>query len=133
MTTTTRLLILGTDDTVRPLESSGLEDLQGAVGGYIEFVQLDDRIGLYCNEEAKLSDPPLEPNLLASAIVQGFHPTFLQHDYIAGPAVLIGIANAKGVYDGDTHSVPEAAEELVNAAGAVVREMRARAAQRASE
>lgn len=72
------------------------------VGGWIEHVTLDGRqIGLYMNEEAKLLDPPLPVNGVATALYRrsrGYHgdtpvPAGMT---IEGPVVLVGGPNDEG-------------------------------------
>lgn len=55
-----------------------LDDLQATVGGYIEHVDLGSGLDLWLNEEGKLQDPPLSPNL---------YLPFLR-DVIVGPVVV---------------------------------------------
>lgn len=39
-----------------------LEDLQRIIGGHIEYVQVDDRLFLICDEEGKLKNLPINNN-----------------------------------------------------------------------
>jgi len=65
--------------------SFDLDEMQSLVGGYIEFVTLDQEGLILCiNEEGKLHGLP--PNLLATAYVA---PYLREGDYIAGPAILL--------------------------------------------
>lgn len=75
--------------------SHSLSVLQATVGGYIEVVPLPehadptDMASLVCNEDGKLSDPPLPPNRRATMLMApgiGIQMT----DYIAGDAVVVG-------------------------------------------
>jgi len=61
-----------------------LDELQAFIGGYIEFVTLDDGLILCINEEGKLRGLPRNP--LATAYVA---PYLRDGDYIAGPAILL--------------------------------------------
>jgi hypothetical protein len=61
-----------------------LDELQAFVGGYIEFVFLDDGLILCINEEGKLKELPRNPQATAYAA-----PYLREGDYIAGPALLL--------------------------------------------
>jgi len=76
----------GTRRVVHPATppSFTLEEMQGLVGGLIEFVMLDDGTTLIINEEGKLQGLPC--NLDATWHVAD---RLFSGDYIAGPAVLV--------------------------------------------
>jgi hypothetical protein len=84
-----------------------LEDLQAAVGGYIEavpywdhFVIDDERVRavVWCNEEGKLQDPPLPRNdymtklweaFLLSKGMSRFGKRGEELDYLVGPIAVV--------------------------------------------
>ena len=81
----TRWYLITTDETVTALPSPkpSLEEMQRAVGGYVEHVTLDGRTGLWVNEEGKLTGLPV--NSLATRVWEFYYgPT----DVIVGPALL---------------------------------------------
>ena len=78
-----------------PAIINGYNDINAAVGGYIEAVPLSQDFTLYCNEEGKLND--LEPN--AYWIVNG-----RPHDTLVGSLVLMGPVDEDGE---DTDATPE--------------------------
>ena len=88
-----KLIIIKEDggyEIIRSTAKPGLEELQRMVGGMIEWVALDEKLGFYINEEGKINN--LKINTLASAYwnqilsKMGYKLT----DYIAGKAVLLG-------------------------------------------
>jgi len=70
--------VIRVDGIIYDLHSPTLEDLQRAVGGYIEILSLGDKMYLVVNEEGKLQN--LHTNEAATMIYG--------HDIIVGPAVL---------------------------------------------
>ena len=68
------------------LADDTLTTLQDAVGGYIEAVDLSDRLTMWCNEEGKLIGLP--HNTLAQHIWAAFFP--YSPDRIVGNVVFIG-------------------------------------------
>ena len=85
----------GTWKELHPISGGSLtlQQVQDAVGGYIEAVNMPDGRVMMINEEGKLSNPPLDYNPQATAMVRLAIPG----DYIAGPAV-VGTAQE---FDGD--------------------------------
>jgi hypothetical protein len=69
-----------------PLKSGKavLEDMQEAVGGYIQIIQLQNGQWLVMDEEAKFK--PHEANLIATQMAL---PMLMEGDYIAGDVVLL--------------------------------------------
>ena len=43
---------------------SGLENMQSIVGGYLEHLSVTPEIGLWCNEEGKILNPPLPETIV---------------------------------------------------------------------
>jgi hypothetical protein len=68
-----------------------LDGLQGAVGGWIEYVPTQQNVTLYCNEEGKIEGLP--PNPVAT---RAFGQLLIPHDYLAGDVVIIGAHDAEG-------------------------------------
>ena len=60
-----------------------LEEMQAAVGGMVEIIELDDKQSMILNEEGKLLDLPY--NEEADKI---FHQHFTTLDYIVGDVLL---------------------------------------------
>lgn len=60
-----------------------LEEMQTAVGGYVEIIELDDKQSMILNEEGKMLD--LEYNEVADEI---FHRYFSTFDYIVGDVIV---------------------------------------------
>lgn len=69
-----------------PEGSESLTQLQKAVGGYIEIIELDDEVTMVINEEGKLKGLPLNADATALAISKG---RLFQGDFIVGPAVVM--------------------------------------------
>lgn len=66
---------------------SGLDSLQEAVGGFIEFLPINEKHHAYINEEGKLEQLPV--NLLATKFAHtyiGIAPD----DVIVGPMIILG-------------------------------------------
>ena len=62
-----------------------LKDLQNAVGGWIEAVNLTDNITMWINEEGKLNNLPL--NVTATLL---YHTVYGPYDLIVGNVILTG-------------------------------------------
>lgn len=92
--------IVGVDGSVTEGDRDGLDDLQKAVGGYIEalpFPMLGD-VTCYINEEGKMLDLPL------NEFATGIHkPHLMNGDYIAGPMVVMGF----DPNEGENRPIPE--------------------------
>ena len=75
----------GTRHAVAPAngEYFTLEEMQAAVGGLVQIVELDDKQSMILNEEGKLLDQPY--NEEADEI---FHQHFVTLDYIVGDVLL---------------------------------------------
>ena len=88
-----RALRINTDFTTEVLDLSNneYEQLSGAVGGLIQAVDLKPDLILWCNDEGKLMDLPL--NIIASHMWEkSFGPT----DIIVGDCVFTGGADDEG-------------------------------------
>lgn len=77
-------VVIKTDGSRYPLDDTGLESLQAAVGGFIEIVALENEYCV-CNEEGKTLGMPF--NEIAT---QRCGDRLLPGDYIAGDAVFAG-------------------------------------------
>ena len=77
--------LIAVDGKVTKLDwtKPNLEQLQKAVGGYVEHVQLDGRTELWVNEEGKLNDLPF--NHIATRV---WETAYGQTDMIVGPAIV---------------------------------------------
>ena len=74
------------------LKSDSLEQLQHAVGGYIQAIDLSDELTLWCNEEGKMMNLP--HNRRAQELWDKVFGAGT--DYIVGDIVLTGGANEDG-------------------------------------
>lgn len=61
-----------------------LEELQGFVGGYIEIIDVTEKVIMVVNEDGKRG---LEPNGMATVLAKA-HGAIFPHDYIAGNALM---------------------------------------------
>ena len=75
----------GGENLVQPLNGDKftLEELQRAVGGYIEIVPLTDKTVMVVDEEGKLKGK--EINVFATALYQGLRKV---NDYIVGDVIV---------------------------------------------
>lgn len=74
------------------LKDNSLEQLQQAVGGYVQAVDLSDELTLWCNEEGKMMN--LNHNAMAQAL---WDKAFgADTDYIVGDIVLTGGTDENG-------------------------------------
>jgi len=74
------------------LSTNELEQLQAAVGGYIQAVNLSDDITLWCNEEGKIMNLPHNP--IAQVLWDKFFGA--NTDLIVGDVVITGGADDEG-------------------------------------
>lgn len=77
----------GTKEAFRPLSKEKgytLQELQKAVGGYIELVVLSGDTVMYLNEEGKIYDLPI--NEEATKLFREAHPN--TNDYIVGNVIV---------------------------------------------
>lgn len=86
-----KALVVKTDGTVETVDTT-LDALQGAVGGWVQAVDLSGSLTLWVNEEGKMIGLPHNPyaqRLWDDAYGKGT-------DYIVGNAVLTGGADEDG-------------------------------------
>lgn len=76
-----------------------LDGMQTAVGGMLEAVTLSEDACMYLEEEGKLKGSA--PNVIATRVVEHFHPGFAGRDFICGDAIVTGSTD-----DGDEVDVP---------------------------
>lgn len=89
-----------------------LSALQGAVGGWVQAIDLNDHLSLWVNEEGKMIG--LEHNPLAQLIWDmSFGP---ETDYIVGTAVFTGTPDADGETQGLTDEAIETLKDFLSAA-----------------
>jgi hypothetical protein len=96
------------------LEDDSLKKLQGAVGGWVQAVDLQDNLTLWCNEEGKLIG--LTPNVIGTHM---FEKSFGMTDVIMGDVVFTGGTDDEGENLGLPYAwqvqLQELAEKLRNA------------------
>lgn len=88
-----KTVVINVDGTAKVCDLNSLEDLQQAVGGYIEAIALGNNASAYINEEGKLRSLPL--NAVATAIAHRKNSLRL-NDFIVGPMVILGIPDENG-------------------------------------
>jgi hypothetical protein len=86
-------LRINTDFTteVLDIEEDSLKKLQGAVGGWVQAVDLHDDLTLWCNEEGKLIG--LTPNVIGTHL---YEKNFSVLDVIMGDIVFTGGTDDEG-------------------------------------
>jgi hypothetical protein len=86
-------LRINTDFTteILDLEDDSLKKLQGAVGGWVQAVDLRDDLTLWCNEEGKLIG--LTPNIIGTHL---YEKNFAVQDTIMGDIVFTGGTDDEG-------------------------------------
>lgn len=73
------------------LTDKALEQLQEAVGGWVQAIDLSDEMSLWCNEEGKMNNLPHNP------FGQAFwEMAYGRTDYIVGNVVLTGGVDDEG-------------------------------------
>jgi hypothetical protein len=78
------------------LGASNLKEYQQLVGGLIQPVALEQPVmQLYCNEEGKLHDLPI--NRRATLLLWAHNPAFREQDLIVGDAFLVGQLDQRGL------------------------------------
>jgi len=102
-------LRINTDFTteILDLEDDSLKKLQGAVGGWVQAVDLQDNLTLWCNEEGKLIG--LTPNVIGTHM---FEKSFGMTDVIMGDVVFTGGTDDEGDNLGLPHAWQVQLEEL---------------------
>jgi hypothetical protein len=89
------------------LEEDSLKKLQGAVGGWVQAVDLQENLTLWCNEEGKLIG--LTPNVIGTHM---FEKSFGMTDVIMGDVVFTGGTDDEGDNLGLPHAWQVQLEEL---------------------
>jgi hypothetical protein len=89
------------------LEDDSLKKLQGAVGGWVQAVDLQDNLTLWCNEEGKLIG--LTPNVIGTHL---WEKSFGMTDVIMGDVVFTGGTDDEGDNLGLPHAWQVQLEEL---------------------
>jgi hypothetical protein len=86
-----KALVINTDGTVAVIDPT-LDALQGAVGGWVQAVDLTDTLTLWVNEEGKMVGMPHNP--YAQLL---WNEAYGENtDYIVGNAVVTGGADDEG-------------------------------------
>jgi hypothetical protein len=87
-------LRINTDFTteILDLEADSLEQLQDAVGGLVQAVDLYDNLTLWCNEEGKLING-MQPNVIGTHM---WEKSFGATDVIMGDVVFTGGTDDEG-------------------------------------
>lgn len=88
-----KAVVISVDGTAKVCEIADYDDLNAAVGGWIEAIPLGDNASAYINEEGKLRRLPLNP--VATAIAHRKHSIRL-NDFIVGPMVIVGVPDREG-------------------------------------
>lgn len=88
-------LVIGFDESLEVVDldstEGSLEVLQNAVDGWVEAVDINDTLTMWCNEEGKLDGLPF--NGIATGL---FQARFGKVDIIMGNAVLTGGVDDEG-------------------------------------
>lgn len=93
------------------LPAAGLEERQQLVGGLIQGIDLTDPPArLYCNEEGKVLEQPL--NSRATLLLWVHNPAFRYEDFIVGDAFLVGPVGRRRT---DTNAPGEYVQRLCEA------------------
>jgi hypothetical protein len=119
----TRVLVIPTDDTKAYLQvldrpvgaTSDLEALTALVGGWIESIGFNEESVVYLNEEGKLEG--LAVNDTANRLQRLADYSLMPGDFLVGQVVLIGILDAAGDHDGESHDVPQSVLDACQRAG----------------
>lgn len=82
------------------IEINSLEELNDAVGGYIEFIHFTDVAHAYINEDGKALNLPY--NELATYLCNKFKIGLMPTDFISGNMVILGNGD-----DGEEADIPE--------------------------
>lgn len=87
-------LVISTTGEIETIDiaEDTLAKLQGAVGGWVQAIDLSDTVTMWLNEEGKLEGLPHNPtaqSLFDSAFGSG-------HDYLVGNVVLTGGVDSEG-------------------------------------
>lgn len=94
---------VGTDGTVTILADASYETLRDGVGGWIEAAPTDGSIVIWVNEEGKIDRLPYNPLGHALWAQVDSYGCIAAGDWMAGPCLITGPADA----DGNTTDVPD--------------------------
>ena len=86
-------VVISPDGKWSEFSGDGLKPLQEAVGGYIELVEINNKVSMYINEEGKFSNCAY--NAVATDIAKSTKSIF-ENDYIVGNAVFVGGVDENG-------------------------------------
>ena len=101
-----KVLQIRTNGDVEEIEiDKGLDSMQSAVGGMIEFIPMTKEVHAYIDEEGKLKGK--EVNALATMTCCHLNVGVAPGDMILGDMIILGSLNAEGQSDGDSHDIPE--------------------------
>lgn len=101
----------GTVEELTMTDENGLSVLQEGVGGWVQAIDLDDDLTMWCNEEGKLQSLPHNP--FAQVIWdQTFGPGT---DYIVGDVVFTGGTDDEGYTLGLSDRASEVIEKVISA------------------
>lgn len=101
----------GTVEELTMTDENGLSVLQEGVGGWVQAIDLDDDLTMWCNEEGKLQNLPHNP--FAQVIWdQTFGPGT---DYIVGDVVFTGGTDDEGYTLGLSDRASEVIEKVISA------------------
>lgn len=104
----TKAILIEANGNVRRIDIAGYDDLNKAVGGYIEGIHFGDTGQFaYLNEDGKAMELPY--NWLATVLCGKHKVGLLPDDYISGNMVIVGPADDEGR---DTDVSDELAREL---------------------
>ena len=96
------------DDPITALEVHDLADYQAVVGGWIEPVDISALgVTVFVNEEGLLRHLPINPR--ATFLWWYFVPEARQKAMLVGPALVVGLPDAKG----DSTDVPDTVVDLL--------------------
>jgi hypothetical protein len=91
---------------LRRAELVGLPDFQRAIGGWIEYVAVNEELALLVHEEGRVKHSPI--NRRATLLRRLYHPASRNAPAVVGSAVLIGPPN-----DEEFGDVPKEMERLL--------------------
>jgi Domain of unknown function (DUF3846) len=88
-----KALVLTTTGEIKELDGISLQDLQSAVGGWVQAIDLSNDLTMWLNEEGKLTGLP--HNTTAQKL---WDKTFwVGSDFVVGDVVLTGGTDEEGV------------------------------------
>ena len=84
----TKGLLISVDGTVKDITVSSLEDMQKAIGGYVEGLY-PDRCSLYIDEDGIANNKPY--NATATSLCTHLKVGLAKNDYIKGDMLVLGV------------------------------------------